>query len=179
MTSARAQEDVTVKAVSVAVGEELRRTREAKGLSRAQFVARLPSGIGERTLLAYEHGLRHLTIIRLLELCYDLEVVAPTLLNVALQKARIHLANLVLQVDLRALVDDRSVTYRPMVQWAKNKLNKCPDGIAELTPSVVAELAVFMGHEHQDLATYLAKFLPDETPHGVDDAASAIYQEGT
>jgi len=45
---------VTEKAISRALGEELRRARDALGLSRAQFVATLPSGIGERTLLAYE-----------------------------------------------------------------------------------------------------------------------------
>jgi transcriptional regulator with XRE-family HTH domain len=166
------QEDVTAKTVSVAVGEELRRAREARGWSRAQFIAQLPSGIGERSLLAYEHGLRHLTILRLLELCYGLEVTAPTLLNQALQKARIHLANLVLRVDLRELVNDRSIKFRPMVHWAQNKLNKCPSGIAELTPSVVAELATFMGHEHRDLAVYLAKFTPETATDHAD--ASAI-----
>jgi transcriptional regulator with XRE-family HTH domain len=156
------QENVTAKAVSVAVGEELRQAREARGWSRAQFIARLPSGVGERTLLAYEHGLRHLTILRLLELCYALEITAPTMLNQALQKARIHLANLSLRVDLRALIDDRSIKFRPLVRWAQNKLNKCSVGIAELAPCVVAELATFMGHEHRDLAAYLAKFMPGE-----------------
>jgi hypothetical protein len=33
---------------------ELRHIRETGGLSRATFVKRLPSGIGDRTLLAYE-----------------------------------------------------------------------------------------------------------------------------
>jgi hypothetical protein len=42
------------KYVSKAVGEELRRARDGRDLSRARFVERLPSGIGDRTLLAYE-----------------------------------------------------------------------------------------------------------------------------
>ena len=50
----------TVKAVSRAMGEELRRAREARGWSRDYLVSRLPSGIGDRTLLSYEHGTRHL-----------------------------------------------------------------------------------------------------------------------
>jgi transcriptional regulator with XRE-family HTH domain len=169
------QEDVTAKAVSAAVGAELRQVRETRGWSRSQFIARLPSGIGERTLLAYEHGLRQLTILRLLELCYALDVMAPMLLNQALQKACIHLANLTLQVDLRELINARSVKFRPLVQWAQNKLNNCPDGIAELTPSVVAELATFMGHEHRDLANYLARFIP-ETP--LDDADAMVGAHG-
>ncbi len=46
--------DVAERAISRAVGEELRRAREAKGWSRAQLVGMLPSGIGDRTLLSYE-----------------------------------------------------------------------------------------------------------------------------
>lgn len=178
MSDARhALQDATAKVVSAAVGEELRRAREAKGWSRAQFVALLPSKIGERSLLAYEHGLRVLTILRLMELCYVLDITVPSLLTQAFQKAGIHLTNLALQVDLRVLINDRSITYRPIVQWAKNKLNKCPDGIAELTPSAVAELATFMGHEHRDLANYLARFYPEPNTNRADDAPSAIYEE--
>ncbi len=102
----QAPEDTTAKAIAVALGGELRRAREAMGLSRAQFVALLPSGIGERTLLAYEHGLRQVTVARLAELCDVLGVTPSTLLTEALQKARIHLANLVLRVDLQALIKD-------------------------------------------------------------------------
>jgi transcriptional regulator with XRE-family HTH domain len=79
------------KMISRAIGEELRRARETLGWSRGQLVARLPSGIGDRTLLSYEHGTRHLTTLRLVELCRALGVAAPTLLNQALQRARIHL----------------------------------------------------------------------------------------
>lgn len=162
MTDARkSQEEVTDKTLSRAIGDELRRAREATGWSRWQLVARLPSGIGDRTLLSYEHGTRHLTVLRFLELCRALGVAGPTLLTQALQRARLELANLVLRVDLRALLNDGSDTYRPMVQWAKNKLNKHPDGIVELPPSSVAELADFVGYPYQDLANYLARFTPE------------------
>jgi hypothetical protein len=46
--------DVSDRVISRAIGEELRRAREAGGWSRAQFVKLLPSGIGDRTLLSYE-----------------------------------------------------------------------------------------------------------------------------
>jgi len=36
----------SAKAINRAIGEELRRLREAAGLSRADFVKQLPSGIG-------------------------------------------------------------------------------------------------------------------------------------
>lgn len=159
----RAQEEVADKAISRAIGDELRGAREVKGWSRLQLVSRLPSGIGDRTLLSYEHGVRHPTVLRLLEICRALGVPAPTLLTQALQRARVELANLVLQVDLRALINDKSDTYRPMDQWARNKLNKYPDGVVELPPSSVEELADFVGYTYQDLANYLAKFTPEST----------------
>jgi transcriptional regulator with XRE-family HTH domain len=153
--------DASEKAISRAIGEELRRTRESRGWSRVQLVARLPSGIGDRTLLSYEHGTRHLTTLRLIELCRALDVSAPTLLNQALQRARINLQHLTLQVNLPYLLNDCSDKFRPMHQWARNKLNENPEGIIELLPSSVRELAAFVGCTYVDLANHLAKFIPD------------------
>lgn len=152
--------ELSDKVFSRALGEELRREREALGWSRVHTVGQLPSGIGDRTLLSYEHGTRHLTALRLVELCYALRVDAPTVLRRALQRAHIHIEHMQLKVDLRALLKDESPTYRPLVQWAKNKLNEHPDGIAEITPEVVKNLALFMGCTNAQLANYLARFLP-------------------
>jgi hypothetical protein len=68
---------------------------------------------GDRTLLSYEHGTRHLTALRLIELCKVLGVAAPVLLTQALQRARIQLAYLVLRIDLRFLLNDRSDKFGP------------------------------------------------------------------
>ncbi|MFI7679946.1 hypothetical protein [Actinophytocola sp. NPDC049390] len=46
-------DEATAAAIARALGEELRRVREARGWSRAQFVKGLPSQIGDRTLLSY------------------------------------------------------------------------------------------------------------------------------
>lgn len=155
------QGEATEKAVSRAVGAELRRAREAKGWSRNYFVTLLPSGIGARTLLSYEQGSRHLTVLRFLELCRALGVAAPSLLNQALQRARIHLENLVLQVDVRQLVKQRDDQFGSMVLWAHNKLIKHPDGVVELAPSAVVELADFIGCPATELMDYLARFIPE------------------
>lgn len=160
------QSEATEKAISRAIGEELRRAREGQGWSRGQLVSLLPSGIGDRTLLSYEHGTRHLTVLRFIELCRALGVAAPTMLNLALQRARIHLQNLVLQVDLRFLLNDMNDKFRPMHQWARNKLNDNPDGVVELPPSSVRELAAFVGCSYTELANYLAKFIPENTVGG-------------
>jgi hypothetical protein len=87
------------------------------------------------------------------------------------------LANLVLQVDLRALLNDESDTFRPMVQWARNKLNKHPDGVVELPPSSVAELADFVGYPYEDLAKYLARFAPENSTHSTYTANTGTGQE--
>jgi hypothetical protein len=158
--------EITEKAISRAVGEELRQARDATGWSRNYFVTRLPSGIGARTLLSYEHGTRHLTLLRFIELCAAMDAAAPTLLNQALQRARIHLQNLALQIDLRHLLNDRNDKFLPLIQWAHNKLIDYPDGIVELPPSSVRELATFMGCPYHELAAYLATFIP-EHPHNL------------
>lgn len=155
------QDEVTDKAIARAIGEELRRARETKGMSRAQFVKLLPSGIGDRTLLAYEHGLRQLTVLRLIELSEGLRVPASIILAQALERARIHLQNLVLRVDLRELLSDDNRHYRPLRQWAKNRFSQEPGGIVELTPAAVLELAAFLGRTHAELASYLSKFTPE------------------
>lgn len=155
------QEKRAEKAISRAIGNELRRAREANGWSRGHLVAQLSSGIGDRTLLSYEHGARHLTVLRLVELSRAIGIAAPTLLSHALQRARLELTNLVLRVDLRALLNDRSDKFRPMAQWTRNKLNEHPDGVAELPPSSVRELATFAGYSYSELASYLARFTPE------------------
>ena len=156
--------DVAERAISRALGEELRRAREACGWSRAQLAGMLPSGIGDRTILSYEHGTRHLTVLRLIEMCRTLGVAADTVVAHALQRARIHLENLNLRIDLHAMLRDSSDKFRPMAQWARNKLNESPDGIAELAPAAVRELATFVGYTDRELANYLARFVPDTEP---------------
>lgn len=151
------------KALSRAIGEELRRAREAYGWSRGYLVAQLPSGIGDRTLLSYEHGTRHLTVLRFFEICQALEIDGPSLARRALQRARISLEHLTLQIDLNALLSDGSATYRPMVQWARNALNEHPDGTVNIEPAVVKHLALFVGCPYRDLANYLARFTPEDT----------------
>jgi transcriptional regulator with XRE-family HTH domain len=149
------------KVVCRALGEELRRAREALGWSRGYLVARLPSGIGARTLLSYEHGTRHPTVLRFVEVCGALGVNAPSVLGVALQRARVHLEKVPVWVDLRALAADDTAVFRWMVVWAHNKLIECPGGVVQVEPSALRELATLMGSAHRDLADYLARFTPD------------------
>ncbi len=162
-------------AISRAAGEELRRARDAKGWSRDRLVKLLPSGIGARTLLSYEHGTRHLTLLRFVEICRALEVSPAHVLCLALQRARIHLDTLALWVDLRQVVTDRTVEFGAMVKWAHNKLIECPGGVVEVTPSGVAELATMIGSSNAALAAYFTRFTPDvdQLPESEDDLSLA------
>jgi transcriptional regulator with XRE-family HTH domain len=148
--------------ISRALGEELRRTREALGWSRMQLVERLPSGIGDRTLLSYEHGTRNLTALRFIEISRVLGADPSTLMARGLQRARIYVENIALAVDLRFMLNDRSDRFRPMHQWARNTLNEHPDGVVAVEPAVVRHLALFAGCAQGDLANYLARFIPDD-----------------
>jgi transcriptional regulator with XRE-family HTH domain len=156
-------DEVTASAIARALGDELRRAREARGWSRAQFVKGLPSQIGDRTLLAYEHGLRQLTVLRLLELSQGLEVPASVIVAQALQRARLYLQNITMRVDLRQVLQNTNVHYRPLVPWARNRLHDSADGVIEVSPDGVRELAAVMGRTHREMSTYLAKFTPDHT----------------
>ncbi len=156
--------------ITRAVGEELRRVREARGWSRTQLVKRLPSGIGDPTLLSYEHGVRPLTLTRLTELAKALEVEPATIVTRGVQRARLLLDRALLHVDLRALLNHDGLgrgKFRPMNQWARNALNENPRGVVEVDAKVVRHLALFTGCSHQELAEYLAKFTPP--PGDIDD----------
>lgn len=113
---------------------------EVAHAARSSDDTSLPSGIGDRTLLAYEHGLRQLTLCRLTELTVGLEVDPATVVARGLQRARLHLDRLTLHVDLRALLDHNGAgrgKFRPINQWARNALNENPHGVTEIDAKVV------------------------------------------
>jgi transcriptional regulator with XRE-family HTH domain len=159
--NARTRSTLPEKTVSRALGEELRRVREERGWSRLQLVDLLPSGIGDRTLLSYEHGSRNITTVRFIEISNALGVDPSKMIGRGLQRARIQVENLALEIDLCALLHDRNEQFRPMHQWAHNALNKHPSGIVEIEPAVVQSLALFIGSDYLELANYLCRFTPD------------------
>lgn len=53
-------------------------------------------------------------------------LVVPTILGRAMQRKLLHLEALPLTVDLQALVNDWTPTYRPLAQWATNTLSEWP-----------------------------------------------------
>jgi transcriptional regulator with XRE-family HTH domain len=155
--------EVTNDVIAQALGKELRRARETRGWTRIQLIEKLPVRISEQTLLTYEHGQRHCTFVRLVEICRTLGVTTPDLVHCALQRAGIDLEMMSLRVDLRAIIDDSNEKFRPIRRWAIIRLSDDPDGtgIARLIPEVMREMAAMVGCSRSALVKYLAKFTPE------------------
>lgn len=158
-----AQDEVTDRAFARILGQEIRRAREERGWTRAQLVERLPSGIGDRALLSYEHGMRFLTVVRFVEICRALGVAASDLLHRALEKAR-DLRAFSLRVNLRAVLRDEQVEFEPVRMWARNRLKDNPSTEVLLAPVTVREMATILGFSHGALAAYLAEFTTEDRP---------------
>lgn len=141
-----------------ALGKELWRRREALGLTRVQVVARMPSGIGDRTLLSYEHGIRRILVQRLVELCRALDTHPARVLMAAMSANPFELETMTILVDLPGLARDKSSEFRLIRRWAARKLNDGAAELLEVSPVVVGELACVVGCSHFDLALYLAGF---------------------
>ena len=158
-----APEDVTDRAFARILGQEIRRAREERGWSRVQLVRQLPSGIGDRTLLSYEQGIRHLSVIRFVEISKVLGVAASELLGQALEKAR-ELHAFSLRVNLRAILRDQRDGFESVRRWAKNRTEIDPSMEVLLAPMTVRELAVALDYPHATLAAYLAEFTTADLP---------------
>jgi transcriptional regulator with XRE-family HTH domain len=158
-----AAQDVTDRAFARILGQEIRRAREERGWTRVQLVEQLPSGIGDRTLLSYEHGIRHLTVVRFVEISKALGVAASDLLARALEKAR-DLRAFSLRINLRAILRDQRDEFATVQNWARMRLKDNPTAEVLLAPVTIRELAVVLGFSHGALAAYLAEFATEDVP---------------
>ena len=138
------QDEISDRAFARVLGQEIRRAREARGWTRAELVGQLPSGIGDRTLLSYEHGIRALSVARFIEICRALGVAATEILDSALEKAR-DLRAFSIKVDLRAVLRDEREEFEPVRLWARNRLKDDPHAEVLLAPVTVREMAVVFG----------------------------------
>lgn len=147
------------------LGDELRKAREAAGLTRAQLIERMPSTIHPQTLATYENGIRQCTVVRLEEVCNALRIEAPELLAVALQRARTEPFTRTLRIDLPALLRDRTSTFALVRTWAENfRADSDGSDTARLEPAAVRALAFVVGVPQLDLIEYLMTFTPKAEP---------------
>lgn len=142
------------------LGKELRRHREAAGLTRQQFGAMC--GLHAQSLATYERGIRSITVERLVELCEVLKVDAAALLRLAVQRTRLDPEATDLHVDLHAVISSGDRGLRPLRRWARERIAQrdAANGNIVLPPTVVRELATAWGLSHSDLARTLVRFTP-------------------
>jgi transcriptional regulator with XRE-family HTH domain len=155
--------EVTDKAFSRILGQELRRAREERGWTRGQLADQLPSGIGDRTLLTYEQGIRQLSVVRFVEISRALGVAASDLLGRAMEKVR-DLRTFSLRVNLKAVLRDQRDGFESVRRWATNRLKGDPSTEVLLPPATIRELAVALDFTHAALAAYLAEFTTADLP---------------
>jgi transcriptional regulator with XRE-family HTH domain len=148
------------------LGSRIREAREARGWTRLELCQRLPSGIGDRTLLSYEHGVRQLSVVRIVEICKALGNDPGALLNLAVRDTdNYHTAPM--PIDLPALIGDTTEDYPAVHAWAKSRLEDAfgETGVVVVAPAVVETLARVTGCPHRTLAAYLTNFLARDPPH--------------
>jgi transcriptional regulator with XRE-family HTH domain len=150
--------------ITKAVGLELRNTRLSLGLTLAQLVDRMPSGIRVPTLAGYETGTRSFTVGRLVEICVAMGVSAPNLLAAAVRRAGMDPRRAGAVVDLRALAQDRQASLAPLRRWALRLLDDDVDGdgVAIVEPSLVLDMARFCGLSPEAMGQVLDQFTLDE-----------------
>lgn len=153
---------LTDRGFATFLGLAVRRARESRGLTRAQLVEKLPSGIGDRTLLSYEHGVRFLSVVRFVEICRAIGVPADEVLGRASAMAD-DVRNLSLRVNLRALLRDEDDRFEAVRLWADRRLDETATPVLLVEPAALREMAAVIGVSHEVLAGYLAEFITKET----------------
>jgi transcriptional regulator with XRE-family HTH domain len=159
---------VTDGAIARLLGDELRRARDAIGLTRQQLIDRMDSDIHPQTLASYENGIRQCTVVRLVEICRALGVTAADVLNLSLQRAKDELYSQTLIVDLSALSRGTDPTYGQVRTWARMRIANGADeaNVARLEPAAIREMAFIFGIPRAELIQHLTTFTPPAAPRG-------------
>ncbi|TCO62496.1 helix-turn-helix domain-containing protein [Actinocrispum wychmicini] len=154
------------RAITRALGDEIRRARDGQGLTRAELVERMPADISIQTLANYEYGIRQCTVSRLVEICQALGVSATSLLGLALQRARIDLYTNDFQVDLHAVARNEETDLDLLRTWARNRLALEPEGsgVARLERTLVEQWAIMLGMSWSEFVRCLLAFTPGAAP---------------
>lgn len=160
------ESDDGVDSANPAIGAELRRARDTIGWTRAELAARLPFDIHVQTIAGYERGSVQCTVTRFIELCQAMGVSAPDVLAWAMQRAEVGLPTMGLQVDLHAVINNRSAELLPLRRWARQRLKDDlgGTGIARLTWPVVQEMATLFGVDREEFVSRLVLFTPRPVP---------------
>lgn len=137
------------------LGDELRRLRKQRGLTRRDLNHRLQSDLSLQTLATYELGTRQCSVVRLVEICLALEESPATLLARVGERYFGDTTSGRLRVDLRKVVQADQRDLAPFQRWAAGKLAEGGDdgrpGEVSLGIGALERLAELCGLETVDL----------------------------
>jgi transcriptional regulator with XRE-family HTH domain len=145
--------------INVALGGEVRRAREAAGLTRPQLVELLPFEVTVATLLNWELGHRGIAYVRLVELARTLNHSATQLLQRAIHRVE-SIQTQFVDIDVIALCDDSTARYVMLRTWAELKRETLVEEdlpIVRVHHAVIREWAVLLNIKLIDLIRYLGK----------------------
>ncbi|GAB3160068.1 helix-turn-helix transcriptional regulator [Amycolatopsis sp. NPDC004378] len=143
------------------LGEELRRLRHERGLTRRDLNHRLHSDLSLQTLATYELGTRQCSVVRLVELCLALDESPEALLARVGQRYFGTFGTTEaegVRVDLRRVVRAPHQDLAPFRRWAEGRLAECGDPTGaphevHLDPAALARLAELCGTTAANLLT--------------------------
>lgn len=170
---------LTEDKINSALGGEVRKAREAAGLTRPELVARLPFEVAVATLLNWELGHRGISYVRLAELARTLGESAPELLERALNQAE-SIQTEYVNIDVVALCDDAKARYVMLRTWGERKRQSLSNGvrIVRLHHSVIREWAVLLNVKLIDLVRYLDKVAALTPVVSSEDSANGSSSNG-
>lgn len=159
------EDDANDTANHCQTGQELRRARDTNGWTRKELAGRLPFPIHIQTLAGYEHNTVQCTVNRFIKLCKSMGVPAPDVLAWAMQRGRVNLELIGVQVDLHAIIKDKTPELLPLRRWARKRLAGDPGAdVVRLTWPVVQEMATLFGFHPAWFVECLIGFTPGPVP---------------
>jgi transcriptional regulator with XRE-family HTH domain len=156
------------------LGDEIRRLRKKRGLTRKQLNRRLQSEISLQTLATYELGTRQCSLVRFVEICLALEELPHELIARVHERVFTDSPRGRIRIDLRQVVHDDHQELLPLRRWARGRLDQHPNaGGAEvhLDFAALERMAELCGMDTVDLIALLRR-IGGATPEPV------VYQPG-
>jgi transcriptional regulator with XRE-family HTH domain len=162
-------EDGAEPSMRGAVGQVLRKAREAQRWTRQELIDRLPVDLHFKTLAGYERGTVELSITRFVEMCETIGVSAPDVLAWAMQHARVGIQTTgAIHVDLLALqkLTLHPRKYEPLRTWAARCLREGRDrnGVAVIDLKLIQGLATLCNEGADTLTELLLHYTPRPVP---------------
>jgi transcriptional regulator with XRE-family HTH domain len=161
------------------LGDEIRRLRKKRGLTRKQLNRRLQSEISLQTLATYELGTRQCSVVRFVEICVALDEQPNELMARVHERVFADSPRGRIRVDLRQVVRDDHQELLPLRRWARGRLDHHPSsGGAEvhLDFAALEQMAELCGLDTVELISLLRR-IGGATPEPVAYYPDADHEE--